>query len=153
MVGYMLWFYKNGKLPEEPDLSYLNQITDDWTTLPFVKLYVMPARNETLNKTENCPTEYPDEVFYTVWPGTYKYCDCENSAKIYLQEDCKVASLITPEGCIEQPAHAPVTLSDLNGFKVCGVRGGTNFLNAKRAIASPNGNLTCSDAGYQPCDY
>jgi hypothetical protein len=23
-----------------------------------------------------CPTDYPDEVFYNVWPGLAGYCDC-----------------------------------------------------------------------------
>lgn len=77
----------------------------------------------------------------------------DGDGKIYLQEDCKIAGLVTPEKCYEQPAHAPVTLSNLNGFKVCGHRSGTNFLNARRAISGPSGDLTCSESGYMPCDY
>jgi hypothetical protein len=60
---------------------------------------------------------------------------------------------MAPANCYEQPAHPPVVLSDMNGFKLCGKRGGTSFLNARRAIAGNNGNLTCADANDVPCDY
>jgi len=76
ILAYMIWFYRNARLPEEPDLTYLNQITEDWNTLPFVSMKVVLTRNSTGNLTEACPIEYPSEVFYHVWPGTYYFCDC-----------------------------------------------------------------------------
>jgi len=49
-----------------------------------------------------------------------------------------------------EPAH-PVRMNKLHGYKVCGQRGGTPFVNATRPISVSGNILKCPD-GYLPCD-
>jgi hypothetical protein len=42
-------------------------------------------------------------------------------------------------------------MSKFNGYKLCGKRGGSPFVDSERPISSTNGTLQCNQ-GYLPCD-
>ena len=71
------------------DISYFSQITEDWTTKPFVDIKIM-KRDEN-DEIPECPNDFPDEVVYKIWPGTRPYCDCTTAKtkKIYTDNDGK----------------------------------------------------------------
>ena len=54
--------------------EHLMQIKSDWTTPPFVDV-------ELITGSAKCPSSYPDEVFYEVWPGAELFCDCIEAFK------------------------------------------------------------------------
>ncbi len=49
-------------------MSFFTQIEQDWSLKPFVALKLINGQDE-------CPVEeFPEEVLYEVWPGTYPKC-------------------------------------------------------------------------------
>ena len=56
--------------------GYLTQVLEDWDTKPLTDLIVIPVDESFPMMPTYCPTNYPDQVIYKVWPGTFPYCDC-----------------------------------------------------------------------------
>ena len=58
------------------------QVRIDWMTKPFTDIAVVDAETK-------CPTSFPDEVIYNVWPGTRMMCDClERNQEYFLDIEC-----------------------------------------------------------------
>ena len=69
---------KNGKQLDELDISpddlgYINQLVDDWTTLPFTEIEIT---DDTF-----CPDDYT-LVYERIWYGMTVACDCKGVKKI-----------------------------------------------------------------------
>ena len=103
--------------------------------------------NQTSVERKNCPPEYPDEVLYSVWLGMNKYCDCSESEYYgdVIGGSCPEtgSSRTIVPGCTQEPAISPVVMSDLGGFKVCGIRNSPSFIDAVRAMGP--GSNECAD--------
>ena len=50
------------------DMSYVFQVSEDWTTQPFQDIVVTTEMT--------CPETHPSEAFYEVWAGATILCDC-----------------------------------------------------------------------------
>lgn len=66
-----------GKISQIRDMelvssAILNQVAQDWTTLPFVDITVIDIATD----GHSCPAAYPDVVMERVFYGTKPACDC-----------------------------------------------------------------------------
>jgi len=60
-----------GEYVDAPTTSYFNQVSHDWSTLPYTDIAIYDADVQL-----NCTDEYPDPVFEFVWLGLDIGCDC-----------------------------------------------------------------------------
>ena len=77
-IGLGSMLVKNGKQLDELDISpddlgYINQLANDWTTLPFTEIVIT---DDTF-----CPDDYT-LVYERIWYGMRIACDCKGVKKI-----------------------------------------------------------------------
>ena len=108
--------------PEESGVSTApGQVGLDWRRVPFTDITVVEGVDRP------CPSDYPDEVIYDIWPGTRMMCDCiERSFEYFLDINCNKGKNgdHNSDQCYDVGGTHPVVQSNLNGVKVCGKRGG-----------------------------
>ena len=56
--------------------GYLTQVLEDWKTKPLTDVLVIKVDESYPMMPTYCPKEYPEQVVYKFWPGTFPYCDC-----------------------------------------------------------------------------
>ena len=142
-LSYVIYYGKHQVTTgDSVDLSYLYQVQQDWETQPFVDVVV------TSNTT--CPASHQHEVFYDYWPGSSIFCDClKHNGKIKMNVPCKTGKHADNKKCFNVRPMSPIIQAQLNGYRVCGARGGDPFVNATRGISLTQGGLCPS--GYKSC--
>ena len=103
-----------------------NELVSDWNVVPFISLQVVGG-------DQNCPEDHPEEAFFYETTGYQQFCTCERGAKQrrFMGRDCDGLKLIYND-CRYQSSVPSTKLSSIDGKKVCGQRGGRNFLEAIR---------------------
>jgi len=115
----------------------------DWEKLPFVETSVVTSE-------QNCPND--EEMVYDIWLGLFDSCFC--------QEGSQLESTLGDGGCRGKTANSPycrsrapinpVVRNNLNGYKICGKRAGSNFLNTVRPQSADGVSFECP-SGTTPC--
>ena len=103
-----------------------------WESYSFIDIIVQESR-------EACPSEFPDEVIYEIFPGTRQACDClerEGDRTILMDEICYVddETYEIEEGCDNVHSIAPQIMNSINGLKYCGVRNEVSLMSMVRPV-------------------
>ena len=104
--------------------------------MPFIDVTVVQA-------DQFCPQTHPALVAFDIWPGLNQMCYCNNESDLetVYGEGCTGDRRATTK-CTGRPAIPTLYLPVLNGYKVCGKRGGKAFREAQRpVVGSDGGNL------------
>ena len=67
-----------------------DNLVKSWGTEPFTDVVVVDIGANNLLDTE-CPVTHPDDVVYSIWPGTRHMCDClerDGDREYYLDIIC-----------------------------------------------------------------
>ena len=125
-----------------------------WESNPFVDIIVQDAQVP-------CPSEFPEEVIYEIFPGTRKSCDClkyENDL-IYMDELCQRDTKTNEyryPGCFDSGSLAPQIMDSINGLKYCGVRNEVSLKKMVRPIrmneSESDGRKWACPADHKPCN-
>ena len=101
MLSYIIYFSNHiGSASNAVDLSYLYQVSDDWTTQPFIDI--------TVTNQNYCPSTHPHEVFYDLWPGGTIMCDCLKYKGNILDRACRKGGKNSdPASCVRINPIAP----------------------------------------------
>ncbi|TNV79722.1 hypothetical protein FGO68_gene2934 [Halteria grandinella] len=130
------------------DHDSVKQISTEWQKQPLIDIQIAEA-------TQACPSHY-EELFTREWPGTEYGCDCMGVYSTRL-EFWQQNSMLNHGSCTYNQTRAgcktvypldPVLLNNLGGFKICGLRGGSSFIQAQRPIDSKG---QCP-SGYEACN-
>ena len=150
MIGLALSFQEFG----HHKMAYLNQIAEDWETLPFVNL--------TVTTDTRCPTG-TEEVIYKTWMGSKLYCAYNDIAFWTLNEGRCYVDKDHPRDCDQVPALSLVIQAQFGGKRICGERGGLNFTQITRVERNgkcPTGTTPCNSNTrserticYPPADH
>jgi hypothetical protein len=127
------------------NLDEYSEVLHEWGTVPFTSVAIVKGE-------QRCPVTHPALVLADVWPGLDIMCYCEPSADF--STVFKSACLDGRAGstkCYERQAVPTLYLGVINGYKVCGERGGDPFRNSKRPIVSNKGTMVCP-RDTVPCD-
>ena len=89
IAALMIRFHKTQSL-YAIDVSLQTQIKKDWVVEPYIDVKV--------TKDAFCPEDFPYEVFYNVWLGTRRWCDCIDK-KNEFGEDLKDAGVNFDSDC------------------------------------------------------
>ena len=122
----------------------------DWTKTPFIS-------HEIVSSKDDCPIEHPEPMVYDVWMGLIENCFCQDGSELEGtrgEGNCKGKAANSPY-CRSRPAINPTLRTDIEGEKVCGKRGGSDFLSAVRPsggsatspYACPKGTKACGTGG------
>ena len=97
-------------------------------------------------------------MVYDVWMGLKDNCFCQDGSELegtLGEGTCKAKAANSPY-CRSRPSINPVIRSNINGQRICGKRGGANFLNIVRPTgggdspyACPAGTKACGTQGEQ----
>ena len=107
----------------------MQEIVNDWTTLPFVNIQV--------TSDETCPGN-SELVIYKAWYGTVPYCFChreymsEHHVGACADSKSRVNFDFDSYYCAELDALSPVLQGSFNGMRVCGDRDGSTFYKVVR---------------------
>lgn len=99
----------------------------------------------------SCPFGF-EEMIYDVWLGLMEVCFCQVGSSldsVYGEGGCRGKAANSPY-CRTREAESPVVRASINGYKYCGRRAGTNYLDAKRPVKDANGAYKCP-IGTIPC--
>ena len=126
-------------------MSGAQDIGLSWQKTPFLASAVVSS-------DEDCPVGFTEDLVYDIWLGLEDGCFC--------QEGSALESTLRTGGCRGKAANSPycrsrppitsVVRNRINGFKVCGKPGGSNFLNAKRPRGG-NGRPYLCPTNTVPC--
>ena len=138
---------------------------DDWDTIPLISLKVVDGN-------EDCPNDHPEEVIYRQSPVISSLCTCKQWVEVdeygnrgggslsgygvqrkliykyYTNESCfNYRNGKDIHSCYWYPPTPAINLSNINGRKICGLRGGKNFREAVRPLREdgrcPEGFKAC----------
>ena len=127
------------------NLGEYNELKREWDTKPFVEMF--PVKS-----TDSCPRSHPVLVAFDEWPGLDVMCSCTSDAafeSVY-GEACSGERGETSK-CVTKPAVPTLYLPILDGYKICGKRGGKAFKDVTRPEISQSGVLYCPKDTV-PCD-
>lgn len=91
----------------------------------------------------DCPTGY-QSLIERKWPGTVSGCDCRSAWALTFRSGISTSSCDrnqTRDGCRDVYSVAPVPLAKFYSYKICGLRAGDNFVDAKRPRKEAGGTL------------
>lgn len=66
------WLIESAQMAQASQTQVQDSLVNSWISEPFTDIVVLNS----LTDTRGCPTQYPDEVIYDLWPGTQQMCDC-----------------------------------------------------------------------------
>ncbi len=103
------------------NLDEYSEIKTEWDTIPFIDVTLMP-------KDVNCPVHFPALVAWDNWPGLDVMCYCNSEANYgsVVGEPC-TGSRADSTRCSTREAVPTLYLGVLDGYKICGRRGGKKF--------------------------
>lgn len=99
----------------------------DWTKTPFVSPIIVSSKDD-------CPATHPEPMIYDIWMGLIENCFCQDGSELEGtrgEGNCKAKAANSPY-CRSRPSINPVLRNNIDGWKICGKRGGEDFLNTKR---------------------
>ena len=103
------------------NLDEYDELKHEWETVPYTSVGIVTA-------DEPCPATHPSLVLCDVWPGKEVACYCEPSADFSsVVGDRCLDEREASTKCATRAAIPTMYLGVVNGFKVCGERGGRSF--------------------------
>ena len=108
------------------NLAEYHELKREWESVPFVSLL-------TISGADNCPWTHPVLVAFDEWPGLNVACSCTSDAEnssVY-GAPCTDARADDAK-CKTLEAIPTLYLGVLDGYKICGKRGGVAFKSAIR---------------------
>ena len=107
-------------------------LKQSWESYAFVDIIVQDSKDP-------CPSEYPDEVIYEIFPGTRQACDClerEGDRTFKMDEMCyeDEETYAIEEGCDNVGSIAPQIMNSINSLKYCGVRNEVSLMSMVRPV-------------------
>ena len=108
------------------NLGEYNEIKREWETKPFTEML-------TVKSTDSCPYSHPVLVAFDEWPGLDIMCSCTSDAEFdsVYGEKCSGERGETSK-CKTLQAAPTIYLPIIEGYKVCGKRGGKAFKDVTR---------------------
>ena len=121
------------------NLEEYREVRHDWETVPYTEVAIGRADRA-------CPVTHPSLVIYDSWPGLEVSCYCIPGADYdsVVGAPCEGARSGSTK-CTTREAVPTLNLGVLNGYKICGKRGGEPFKTAKRLVVGSDGFLKCPD--------
>ena len=130
IIAAMCFEIRNDHLGAPIEVEGAQRIGLDWQKQPFVDIKSVLA---TVEDDEPCGFGF-EEMIFGVWQGLKEVCFCQEGSSlesVYGQGACRGKAANSPY-CRTRRALPPVIMPRLSGFKYCGRRSGSSFLNAVR---------------------
>ena len=110
--------------------EYDNGISDfknNWNSRPIVDIKTALS---------GCPQGY-EELIVGEWPGTVEGCDCSRAWSLFYSNlySSQCSRNQTRDGCYRVLPQRPLPLTKFYSYNVCGLRGGDNFVEAKKTFS------------------
>ena len=143
VIAYYCFDIRENHLGGPIEIDGAQLIGLDWEKLPFVETSVVTSE-------QNCPND--EEMVYDIWLGLFDSCFCQEGSSLESvkgEGGCRGKTANSPY-CRSRPPINPVIRNNLNGYKICGKRAGSNFLSTVRP-KSPDGVTFACPTGYEPC--
>ena len=121
------------------NLEEYREVFHDWETVPFTSVALASG-------DQGCPVTFPDLVIYDSWPGLEVMCYCIPGSEYssVVGEACSGTRGGSTK-CSSRESIPTMHLGVLNGYKICGRRGGEPFYSAKRPVEDNLGFLVCPE--------
>ena len=68
-------------------------IIDSWDQKFYTDLLVVDMTDLSTNESKDCPESHPEELIFSIWPGTVQSCDCiedEKEQRAFLNDVCHI---------------------------------------------------------------
>ena len=97
-----------------------------------------------MTSLSDCPSGY-QSLITRKWPGTREGCDCSFRSRGAFIIDINIGGCDhnqTESKCRNVDSTDPVMLDTFYSYKICGLRGGQNFLDVRRPESKPGESPT-----------